>query len=369
MEIGQSQKEILSNIYYQPNNPAGFASSLKLFNAAKKEIPSLTHEQVKRWLKSQLTYTLHAQARRKFVRNPIIVSKIDEQWEADLVEMQEFSRQNNGQKYILTVIDCFSKYAWARALPNKSAKSVTDAFKEILSTRSPDSLRTDKGKEFINKTFQDLLSSKNIRYYSSNNPDIKCAIVERFNRTLKTRMFRYFTSKGTRKFIDVLQQLIIAYNGSLHRSIGVAPKDVDDENSASIFKKLYGKTSLREIYQKTPTTHKIKIGDEVRMKYKIGPFEKGFYPNWTDHVYKISAIDKASKKPIFTLDGYDGTKIENRKFYEEELQKVYAEVHRIEKILKRRIYKGKPQYFVKWLGYPSSYNSWIDATAITTISQ
>lgn len=368
-EIGQSQKEILTRIYNQPNNPAAFSSSQKLFSLARKEIPCLTHKQVKDWLKSQLTYTLHKQARRRFNRNKIIVSKIDEQWEADLVEMQEYSRSNNGKKYILTVIDCFSKFAWARAVPNKCAKSIYDAFETIFNSRTPDALRTDKGKEFINSRVQKLLESKNIRYYTANNPDIKCAIVERFNRTLKSRMFRYFTSKGTRKYIDVLEKLVDGYNAAIHRSIGMAPKDVNHENSNIVFKKLYGKQTLREIYFQSSEHQKLKAGDEVRMKYKLGPFDKGFYPNWTDQVYKISSIDNTNNKPLYTLLSYDGNKIENRKFYTEELQNVHSEVHRIEKILKRRVYKGTTQYLVKWIGYPNSYNSWIESKAITTISQ
>lgn len=367
-QLGSSQVEILKRIYYTPSNPGAFSSVAKLFNEAKKEIPTLTLDNVKDWLKSQITYTLHRSARRKFSRNRIIVSKIDEQWEADLVEMQEFSTKNSGYKYILTVIDCFSKFAWAQPLKNKTGKSIHDAFAKLFNTRTPEALRTDKGKEFINRMLQTLLASHNIRYYTSNNPDVKCAIVERFNRTLKSRMYRYFTSKGTRKFTDVLSSLVEGYNKSMHRTIGMAPVDVNFENSYLVFKKTYGKKSLRELYQDQKLPLKLKEGDEVRLKYKIGPFDKGFYPNWTDQVYKVSGIDKINKKPVFVINDYNGDRVEKRKFYNEELQNVDAEVYRIEKILKRRIYKGKTQYLVKWLGYTASFNTWIDSEKITTIA-
>ena len=363
VQAGSSLNDILKRLYYATDGAAASGSKEKLFKEALKEIPDLKRGEVDEWLRSQLTYTLHAPARKNFIRNRIVVFKIDEEWEADLVEMQEFAKENNGYRYILTIIDVFSKYAWVKPIKNKTGKLVSEAFAEVFNERKPDSLRTDKGKEFMNSELQNLLKKNHVRYYTAKNPEIKCAVIERFNRTFKSRMFKYFTSVGKRKWIDQLSHLQNGYNKSYHRTIRMAPIEVSLNNSEAVFKNTYGEDNLRELLQAHKPATKLKIGDEVRMKYKLGVFDKGFYPSWSDRVYKISSIDKSKR---IALHGVDDS-ADARKYYPHELQKVNATVHRVERILKRRTYKGKIQYLVKWLNYPSSFNSWIDATEITSI--
>ena len=108
--------------------------------------------------------------------------------------MQSLSNYNDGVKCLLTCIDTFSKCAWVRPKKNKSGKRVTEAFKSILNEEIPIMLQNDKGTEYKNAQFQSMLKEYDIRFYISENDDIKAAIVERFNRTLKTRMYRYFTT-------------------------------------------------------------------------------------------------------------------------------------------------------------------------------
>ena len=98
----------------------------------------------------QNTYTLHKQKRKNFLRNKVLVKNINEQFQADIVDMQMFSKHNNNYKYILTVIDVLSKYAFAKPLKTKSSKDVLKAFENIFKERKPFKLQTDKGKEFVN---------------------------------------------------------------------------------------------------------------------------------------------------------------------------------------------------------------------------
>jgi len=211
----ENEEKVLKLIYYDEKNPAALSSAVKLYKAAKTVIPSITLEKVKEWLSGELTYTLHKPVKRNFVRNKIEVEKIDQQWEADLVDMQEFSRQNKSYKYILTVIDCLSKFAWVEPIKNKKPESVITAFERIFkSQRIPTYIRTDQGKEFVNQKFQKFLKSFNVKHFTSKNKTIKCAIVERFNRTFKSKMFKYFTSQGTKKYIDILDNLVTSYNSS-----------------------------------------------------------------------------------------------------------------------------------------------------------
>ena len=99
-------------------------------------------------------------------------------------------------------------------------------------------LQTDKGSEFVNSTFQSMLKRHNIHFYTSENADIKAAIVERFNITLKTKMYKYFTFKNTWRYIDVLQQLV-EYNATHHRTIGMPPDEVNVDTEELVRSRLY----------------------------------------------------------------------------------------------------------------------------------
>src|SRR5205085_7274381 len=136
------------------------------------------------------------------------------------------------------------------------------AFIEIVeeSGRKPMKLNTDKGKEFLNATFQRWLSDKGITFFTANNPDIKASIVERFNRTLKTRLWKYFTWKETSTYIDVLPQFLESYNNRVHSSTGIAPNNVNISNSFAVYSKMFGKQK-----PKKKVEFKFEIGDRVRI--------------------------------------------------------------------------------------------------------
>lgn len=149
---------------------------------------------------------------------------------ADLIEVQTIAKENKGNRYILVVVDALSKYAWAVPLKKKTGKEVTEAFRKIVTEgRKPQKLQTDAGKEFYNKTFQEWLTSQGIHHFSTHG-DAKASIAERFIRTLKTKLYRYFTAANTLKFTNVLPQLLSQHNRSYHRSIGTAPSKVSEKN-------------------------------------------------------------------------------------------------------------------------------------------
>ena len=153
-------------------------------------------------------------------------------------------------RYILTCIDVFSKRAWAVPLRTKTGRDVTQAFEQILSEQKCNMVQGDKGAEFMNSTFQSMLRERGIKFYTSENEDIKAAVVERFNRTLKTKMFRYFTHENTRRYVYVLPDLIHSYNNTHHRSIGMAPVEVNVDNE----------DVRNRLYPKKPELYKWKIG-------------------------------------------------------------------------------------------------------------
>ena len=141
--------------------------------------------------------------------------------------MQSYSRENKGYRYMLTVIDRFSKYAWAIPVKKKTGEDVTTAMKSVLrkSGRVPKNIHTDRGKEFYNKNFQTLMTKYGINLYSTFSK-LKVSICERFNRTLKHEMWKKFSLRRNCKWLDILPDLLTAYNERKHRTTGMKPKDV-----------------------------------------------------------------------------------------------------------------------------------------------
>lgn len=343
--------KILENLYYNPET--GYASVNELYDRASKLDRNIKLANVKKWLSQQPTYTLHKYAKKRFERNKVLVSGIDEQWQMDLVDLQSLSKQNNGYKFLLTCIDVFSKFAWAIPIKNKTSGSIIEAFDKILlSKRTPQKIQTDAGTEFLNKDFQSLLKKHGIIFFTTNS-EMKASVVERFNRTLKERMWRYFTQHNTFRYLDVLTDFMQGYNTSKHRTIGVAPAAVNILNEKRILNYAF----------KVPSTEgmkiKFQIGDKVRISKTKGIFEKGYLPKWSDEVFVIAEC-KMRKPPVYVIKDQMGEIIDGI-FYEPELQKIEKidDVYVVEKIIKSRKRSGKTEHFVKWKGYPTKFNSWV----------
>ena len=169
--------DFLLDYYFNTKSPAAFTSPLALYREAKTRYPSLTFRQVKAWLLSKDTYTLHKPVRHNFPINRVIVTGIDDQWQADLVDISSLTRFNKGYKFLLTCIDDFSKFAWVVPLKNKTRESLVNIFQSILNLgRSLEKLQTDKGSEFLNRNFQNLIKENNIHFFTTNSDlkAIKC---------------------------------------------------------------------------------------------------------------------------------------------------------------------------------------------------
>ena len=346
----------LHKLYYNPADPAGLSSIAKLRIGLKKESGvNPTISTLKKFLYKQDAYTLHAMAGKNFRRNRVLVSGIDKQFQMDLVDMTEYAPENDNTRYLLTCIDVFSKYAWVRPLVNKTGPTVSKAFKDILSEgRTPLKVQTDDGGEFFNKHFQHLTDLYKIVHFSTGN-ETKASVVERFNRTLKSKMWRYLTSVNSRRYIDVIQDLVCAYNNSYHRSIKMAPIDVNKTNEKIVFINLYKKDAQRSL-----PVFKFNVGDTVRLSYLRGVFRKGYQQTFTDEFFTITK--RIARDPVvYKLEDATGDEIKGT-FYEAELQQVIIDKNKtfkIEQILKRKTVKGKKLFFVKWLGWPAKFSSWV----------
>ena len=348
----------LKSIYYNPEHPAGFASIDKLVKAS-----GYSRAKVKAWLKAQPTYTLHRQARRRYSTRKYIVHKIDEQWQADLADMSLIAGENHGNHFILTVIDMFSRYAWARPLKNKTAKGVAAAFNSIFHEgRVPQRIQTDKGREFDNVEVRRLFRNRNIELMLSQSA-VKASMAERFNRTLKNKLYRYFSMTNKRNWTRVLQKAVKAYNHSVHRTIGRKPVDVSPANEDEVREKAFQRRP------ESKTKSDIKVGDTVRISKMKHVFAKGYLANWTEEIFTVTEINRKTKPMTYTLKDYNGEVIKGS-FYREEIEPVTHDndTYLVEEVLKTEKRGNEEWCFVKWTGYPSSMNSWVRKTDIETVT-
>ena len=295
---------------------------------------------------------MHKPIKRKFKKRRVNVNGIDKIWAADLADLSAFKDYNNGYTFLLLVIDTFSKYGWIIPLKNKKGETVADALKDIFEKRKPEKLWTDKGTEFKNKDVKKL-----IEIYSTENEE-KSSIVERWIRTMKEKMWKYFTDNNTYNYINVLPDLVKDYNKTVHSSTKFTPKEASKKkNELTVWRNLYP-----DRYKKYNITPKFSVGDEVRITKKKKVFEKGYTTRWTEEIFTIKEI--RDTKPItYILKDLNDKEIKGT-FYEPELQKTEQQIYRIEKVIE----KEKGRSFVKWKGYSDEFNSWVDNKDLIDLS-
>ena len=273
---------------------------------------------------------------------------INDVFQADLADLQNLSRYNDNFRYLLTCICVFSKFAFAIPVKDKRGVSIANAFEKIFSQRLPNFLQSDRGSEFLNHEVQSIFRKHNIKHYWSFNDDIKASCVERFNRTIKTKIFRYLTHHNTNRWIDAIEDFVVSYNNSLHRTIGMTPNQVNSDNQEEVAKRMYP--------PKVKPEWKYKIGDKVRISRYKHIFEKGYLPNWSEEIFTIADCFPTNPVTYADLSGL----IIKGKFYEAEVQLVSKtdDIYIVEKVIRTRKRNGVLEYFVKWRGYPDKFNSW-----------
>ena len=282
---------------------------------------------------------VHTKIKRKFPRRKVITYGKDDVWVADLVDMTPWAKENivpkptlskanKGEKkkppisykYMLNVIDAFTRYAWSVPLEDKTSASILGAFMKIVneSGRKPARLWTDAGAEFYNKYFKEYLEKQKISLYSTYSEN-KGAPVERFNRTLKTNMWKKFTENENHRWIDILPQLMKSYNHRKHSALGMSPmtaSKLEGEDLEDLLMKLNRNDYYEEGKTKQP---KFKVGDWVRLSKLKKAFEKGYTTNWTSEVYQIYRVSDEFPFVYFVKEK-DGDPVIGS-FYEEELLK------------------------------------------------
>lgn len=281
--------------------------------------------------------------------------------EVDLADYSMYKTYNDNYTFLLCAIDCTSKLAFVEPLKNKESRTCAEGMKAIFErsggTFQADTCQSDLGKEFTGKPFQDFLRSKNMKFRTCRNPDTKCSIIERYIKSLRGKLQRYFTFNRTFRYLDVLQDIVHSYNHSVHSATRMKPAAVTLENAHIAVQ------NRKKKYPDPPSrTPKYSVGQLLRISREKGVFEKGSAPGWTSEYFRVSKISTTRTQVVYHLVDLTGEEIDGI-FYEQELNPVNKnpteEVLTVEKVLKRRGRGKTSEVFVHFKGWPSKFDRWI----------
>ena len=279
-------------------------------------------------------------------RNPFYIYHNRRQIQIDLVEFQKIAEENDGIRYLLVGIDTFSKFLVVVPMKNKSAESSLEAIKIMLNKfgKRPQEILSDHGTEFKNKKVRDFLRENNIKQTFSTS-DLKASIAERVNKTIQSRIYKFMFKQNDQRYIDSLDQIVMAYNRANHSTIKMPPIEAEKSKNHVIVRSNLGEFYYRK--RKRPT---LKQGDLVTIAKANTKFSRSYHVTQTFEPFQIREINTRMPIPMFFLTSLiDGDEIEGG-FYQNELTKITC----LRGLVKR---EEDDQILVKWNNFKKT--SWI----------
>ncbi len=296
--------------------------------------------------------------------------------DADTANMKQYFKQNSGFAHFLVLIDCFSKKAYTKALKTLTGREMVLALKDIFQHSIKfERIRSDQGKEMMNRPVQDYLKSENIKHFVTHNTEIKANIAERCLKSLKSKLTRYMTANNTHRWFDQLANITESYNNTYHRTIKTTPASVTKQDEIELWKlqyEQYPKTKPKSEHPPKPRNpFQFKIHDTVRISALKSPFQREYDEKWSREYYLVS--DRFINQ---TLDQYKLKDIQNEElmgtYYRQELQKVYIQpdaTYIINKILKTKGKGDNKMVLVSWLGWHHrKYQTWLRQSEVINYS-
>lgn len=303
--------------YHSVANPAAYGGQNLLYETIK---PDKTRKQVIRFLKTNKTYRKFKRNVTKFERARIFVNSISVMFQTDLFDMQRLSRYNSGFRYILLLVDVYSRRIWAKPLKNKTGQVVAENMRQILMNikqlgiLAPRALIfSDLGSEYWNVDFAAVLDNFNITHLALR-AKLKCSMAELSGRWLLDRIYKFMHAKDTKNWVDNFSKFVVAKNNrKLPRLGGLAPAEVSFKNQSSVYENIYPKTEKK-------TTKPLRIGQKVQIAMDRMPFTKSFAGYFTEKIYEIKRCHNHKGIFRYTIqDSDDGAEISGT-YYASELQ-------------------------------------------------
>ena len=282
----------------------------KLYNDVQS-IPSFSAK-ISDFLRQNRLHSTHRRIiKHKFPRRRVIARFPFELFMADLIEYKAFKFSNRHYSYILLLIDCFTRVVYVAPMKRKDADSTAEAFESIFEKfdKFPINLVTDDGKEFFNRKVNNIFLTYGINHYSTpTKTKMKASMAERVIRTLKSRLQKIFNRNKNNRWIDIIEKVAENYNNTPHRSIGMAPFQVNDSNRKRVYKRLYPKQSLTVVC-------KLKEGDKVRKIIEKKDFEKGYTENWSTDVFIVDSVRQSNAVCYYKIKTLDNRPVPGIFYY------------------------------------------------------
>ena len=357
--MAAEQEARILRAYTTPGHPTAFSAPARVASHF-----GISKTRAKEILEGNEGYTLHREYKQPAVYNPYYVHKRREQVQADLIDVSKIARANDGVRFLLLLIDIFTKRVWVVPLRTKAAAEMKRAMSVWLNSlrTKPDQLATDRGLEFTNRGVQGLLRAHNVMWISAQGT-MKAAVAERANKTVQILIYKYLTENESVRYIDVLPALIGSYNSRGHRTLeGMTPREADrpanEGRVQGIFHERY-----REVARHRRADLPLKVGNLVRVKTdakkSISSSSRAYAEQFHGEYFRIVRINRTLPIAMYYLRSLDTDEYIEGGFYANELQRQRGELWKIEAVLRRRVRRGVPQVLVKWKYFGPRHNEWI----------
>lgn len=292
----------MEHLYYNVHNPLGYAGVTALQQATGKP-----RRHVKQFLDKQPTYR-RFKTPRKPKRARVVVGSMAVQFEGDLFDLSKYSHHNKGFKWILLVVDSFSRRVECEPLKNKSGTEVARGLDTIFSRLSSSNklapnayFATDCGKEFFNQNVEVIYKKFNLSHFPLRSP-IKCPFAEISGRYIVTRLHKIMFREDTKRWIDQLQAVVLAKNGRKNKkTAGLSPDEINSHNQKAVKDSLYPEQPRLEFT--------LQVGDRVHVVKNRNIFAKSFHGYYSDKVYRVTMLHDHTVPRYTIADEEDGETI------------------------------------------------------------
>ena len=306
-EIISSKEElaILKSKWYNKNCIAFLSSGMNLYNYIREKYIGISRKACTTFVHNQEVWQLKRITKKHKISHPIVKKYPNELWSIDLIDFQKYANFNRHKKWILVIVDHFSKFAWLISLKSKARSEIIPQLQQLIKKEAvPDCILSDN--EFRDKEMQRFYKENNIigRTSLPYTPQQNGA-AERFIRTIKSKIFKYM--RFSKRYIDILDNVVYSYNNQVHSTTGYKPVEVYRFGTQGIFDDIYFNTrkkakAMKDRQQKQiiekqikkRTSGKLQKGDYVRINVNIDT-EKTKTPSlktiYSEAIYTIKKVD------------------------------------------------------------------------------
>lgn len=364
----------VARLYKQPGHPIAFSAPNAAYKYFKGRVPL---ERIRQALEQVDSYTLHREYKKPKYTNPFFAFERRRHFQADLVSIEELQGDNDGIRYLLLVIDVFTRKIWVVPQQRKDAKTTAQALRQWLDALgadvSPDMvLLTDRGGEFRGRPVRQLMADRGVTQQFTHTIN-KAAIAERANKSLQILIYKYLTDRGETRYVDALPELVRTYNTRVHRTLHpFSPNEADVPDRAGAVRGLHLRRHNRIFLTKHGNLRKrppprFAVGDMVRIKtyaLRPSPRTRAYRQQFAGELFEVVRVRDRMPVTMYDLKSLDTEEEIEGGFYANELQRVRGDAFKIERILDRRGRGDNEQVLVRWKYFGPRWDSWIPARDI-----